>query len=76
MGWMVRRLWRRQGPGGGLLGLQVVIVSLIALEGGGIWTFVDVEDGEKDCFEHGGCERYAGAAKAAAMIGLLHRCKI
>ena len=53
-----------------------MIVSLVCLEGGGIWTFVNVEDGEKDCFEHGGCERYAGAANAAAMIGLLHCYKI
>ena len=58
MAWTVRRLWRRQGLGGGLWGLYVVIVSSIALEGGGIGTFVHVEDGEKDCFEHGGCERY------------------
>ena len=43
-----------------------MIVSLFCLEGGGIWTFVNVEDGEKDCFEHGGCGRYAGAAKAVA----------
>ncbi len=53
-----------------------MIVSLVGLEGGGIWTFVNVEDGEKDCFEHGGCEMYACAAKAAPMIGLLHHCKM
>ena len=39
--------WRTLGP-------VVVIVSMIALKGDGVWTFVNVEDGEKDCFEHGG----------------------
>ena len=51
-----------------------MVVSLLCFERDGIWTFVNVEDGEKDCFEHGERERYAVAAKAAARIGLLHRC--